>query len=70
MKVEISEQLRKDIYDMCEDELEWKIYSSGCAEDYDATIRTMCELLKLLGYEDDAESYLNDFENGDDEEED
>ena len=68
MKIEISEQLRQDIYDMCDDELNYKIYSSGCAEDYDATIRTMCTLLEILGFKDDAETYLNDYENGEENE--
>ena len=69
IEIKITEQLREDIKDMCEDELDWKIYSSGCAEDYDGTIRTMCELLKLIGYKDEAEGYMEDYEKEDDDDE-
>lgn len=60
--ITISESLERDIVNFCEDELNYHINESRCADAYDTEIRTQIKLLKLLGYEQMAEGYLNDYE--------
>ena len=59
--ITISTELEKEIYDFCDDELNYHINESGCAEEYEAEILAQIELLKLLGYTDLAEGYEEDY---------
>ena len=69
--ITITDELEKEIYDFCDDELNYHINESGCAEEYEAEILAQIELLKLLGYTEEAEEYAEDYRNqlnGDEEE--
>lgn len=55
--IRISEDLEKRIVAFCDDELNYHINDSGCADEYDEEIRAQIELLQLLGYGEMAEDY-------------
>lgn len=59
--ITITPELEEDIIDFCDDELNYHINESGCAEDYDTEIRAQIELLKLLGYNIMANKYLKEY---------
>lgn len=59
--IKIRPQLEECIYDFCDDELNYHINESGCAEDYEYEIMAQIELLELLGYKDTAEEYRHDY---------
>lgn len=61
MTIEISEELEKLIVDFCNDELNYHINESGCAEEYKEEIDAQLELLRLLGYNTMREDYLEDY---------
>ena len=66
--ITISEELEKDIYDFCDDELDWHINNCEPSE-YESEILAQIELLRLLGYEKDAEAWKEAFEAAFEEEE-
>ena len=55
--VEISPKLERKIVAFCDDELNYHIFESGCADEYEDECMAQIELLKLLGYETLANSY-------------
>lgn len=59
--ITISEVLEKRIYDFCMDELNYHIHESGCAEDYESEILAQIELLKLLGYKEQADDFSSEY---------
>lgn len=59
--ITISESLERDIVKFCDDELYYHIHDSCCAVAYDSEIIAQIKLLKLLGYDQMAEKYLNDY---------
>ena len=60
--IEISPELEKDIVDFCDDELNYHINESGCADEYETEIKAQIELLRLLGYDDMANEYKDEYE--------
>lgn len=60
--ITISDELAKRIVDFCEDELNYHINESGCADEYDSEIKAQVELLDLLGYSDRADKYRNEYQ--------
>lgn len=59
--ITISEELEKDIYDFCDDELDWHINNCEPSE-YKSEILAQIELLRLLGYKADAKAWKEAFE--------
>lgn len=59
--ITISPELERRIVAFCDDELYYHIHESGCAEEYRSEIETQIELLRLLGHEDTANKYENEF---------
>lgn len=57
----ITPELEEDIVDFCDDELNYHINESGCAEAYDTEIRAQIELLKLLGHIVMANKYSKEY---------
>lgn len=54
--ITISDELAQNIYDFCEDELDWHI-NECVASEYESEILAQIELLRLLGYEEDADAW-------------
>ncbi len=61
MKVEFSSTLKKRTIAFCDDELNYHINDSGCANEYNGEILAQLEILYLLGEKDLAEQYKNDY---------
>lgn len=61
MTIEIKEEKREEFRDLLFDELDYKIFESGCPEEYEGSIETMCDMLEVLGYSEDAKSYRDDY---------
>jgi hypothetical protein len=61
--ITISPELEDSIVAFCDDELNYHINESGCADCYEIEIRAQIELLRLLGYEATAAGYEVSFEN-------
>lgn len=59
--ITITPELEKNIVAFCDDELNYHINESGCAESYDTEIRAQIELLKLLGHNDIANEYSKEY---------
>lgn len=59
--ITITPKLEKDIVAFCDDELNYHINESGCAEQYEDEIKAQIKLLRLLGHEDLADEYSNDY---------
>lgn len=59
--ITISPELEKKIVAFCDDELNYHINDSGCAEKYRSEIEAQLELLRLLGHEDIASQYEKEF---------
>lgn len=59
--IRISEELERKILRFCDDELNYHINESGCAEEYHNEIMAQIELFQLLGYPNLAEAYENDY---------
>lgn len=60
--ITISDELEKLIVDFCDDELNYHINESGCAEEYHHEIIAQIELLQLLGYDKVANDYQQDYQ--------
>lgn len=60
-KIEISEALEKDILYMCDDELNYQISESDCAEQYNTNILTKLHILNELGHTELAKEYAKDY---------
>ena len=61
MTIEISNALAKKIIAFCNDELNYHINESGCADEYADEIEAQIELLKLLGKTSTANKYAKQF---------
>lgn len=59
--ITISPELEKKIVAFCDDELDYHINDSGCAEEYRSEIEAQIELLRLLGHEKTADKYEQEF---------
>lgn len=59
--ITISNELEKKIVAFCDDELNYHIHDSGCADEYEGEIIAQIELLRLLGYKEIADEYESDF---------
>lgn len=59
--IKISPKLEQQIYDFCEDELDWHI-NECVASEYEDEILAQIELLRLLGYKEDARAWKERFE--------
>ena len=59
--IRITPALERDIVAFCDDELDYHINKSGCAESYKSEIKAQIKLLKLLGYEQMANDYDQQF---------
>lgn len=55
--INISASLEKSIVAFCNDELNYHINESGCANEYDSEIKAQIELLRLLGHTQMADDY-------------
>ena len=55
--IQINRELEEGIYRFCIDELNYHINESRCAKEYDSEIRSQIELLKLLGYKEEATEF-------------
>lgn len=73
MTIDISKDLKEKIIAFCDDELNYHINESGCADEYQDEIEAQIELLRLLGkkamankYEKQFNEYMADFEDDDD----
>ena len=62
--IEITPELEKDIVYFCDDELNYHINESGCVDEYETEIKAQIELLRLLGYDDKANKYENEYKGG------
>lgn len=60
--IRISDSLEDKIVAFCDDELNYHINESGCAQEYEDEILAQIELLNLLGYTDMASRYAEDYE--------
>lgn len=60
--ITMSEELEEKIVRFCDDELNYHINESGCADEYEEEIEAQIELLQLLGYGEMAEDYENQYE--------
>jgi hypothetical protein len=60
--ITISPELESKIVAFCNDELDYHIGESGCAEEYEDEITAQIELLRLLGYDDLANGYQDYFD--------
>lgn len=60
--ITISPELESKIVDFCDDELNYHINESGCAEEYETEITAQIELLRLLGHDDLANAYQDYFD--------
>lgn len=61
MTIEISNELAKKIIAFCDDELNYHINESGCADEYADEIEAQIELLRLMGYSNMADKYARQF---------
>lgn len=55
--IHISDELEEKIVAFCDDELNYHINESDCADEYDSEITAQIELLQLLGRNEMAERY-------------
>lgn len=53
----------RDIVNFCDDELNYHINESGCPGEYRSEINAQIKLLQLLGHDDMAMSYKEQFKN-------
>ena len=61
MTIDISPELEKKIVAFCDDELNYHIHESFCADEYQNEIEAQIELLRLMGYDRMADRYEKDF---------
>ncbi len=61
MLVNFSERLRLNTIEFCDDELNYHINDSGCADEYDNEICCQIEILYLLGKKKLAKDYMNNY---------
>lgn len=61
MRITINHDLEKKIVAFCDDELNYHINECGCAEEYKDEIEAQIELLRLMGYDEMADRYDDDF---------
>lgn len=59
--ITITDEMEDAIVNVCYDELNYHINESGCPDEYELEIKTQIEMLRLLGHNDLAESYENQF---------
>ncbi len=59
--ITISPELERKIVAFCDDELNYHIHESGCAEEYKSEIEAQIELLRLLGQGNMADEYEREF---------
>ncbi len=62
-QITIEPELERAIVDMCDDELNYHIKESGCAEEYASEISVQIRLLEKLGYSQKAKQYQEQFQN-------
>ena len=55
--IRVNRELEEGIYRFCMDELNYHINESYCTKEYDSEIKSQIELLKLLGYEEEATKF-------------
>ena len=60
--IEITPELEKDIVYFCDDELNYHINECDYADEYETEIKAQIELLRLLGYDDKANKYENEYD--------
>ena len=60
--ITISPELESKIVAFCDDELNYHIKESSCAEEYEDEITAQIELLRLLGHNDLADKYQDYFD--------
>ena len=60
--ISIEPELEKSIVNFCDDELNYHINESGCAEEYENEINAQIKLLEKLGYNQMAETYKEQFD--------
>lgn len=60
--ITISPELESKIVAFCDDELNYHIGESGCAEEYEDEITAQIELLRLLGHNDLVTKYQDYFD--------
>ena len=63
MVIDIDKTLKERMIEFCDDELNYHINESGCAESYHGETLAEIELLFLLGKPDWAMEYANDYGN-------
>lgn len=61
MTINISKDLEDKIVAFCDDELNYHINESGCADEYQDEIEAQIELLRLMGYTRMADDYETQF---------
>ena len=61
MTININKELEDKIVAFCDDELNYHINESGCADEYQDEIEAQIELLRLMGYTRMADDYEAQF---------
>ncbi len=60
--IKISSKMERKIVAFCDDELNYHINESGCANEYKDEIEAQIYLLNQLGYTDMADDYKKQYE--------